>query len=111
MSSRDAYIQSKLEKVPGPQRYILEALQVLGYKLIPLSGTDDDGDVNWIVQHKNPHSRSVQVKERNINSRWMLHVTLEDIYEVEKYAVDQMWGVVDIYRSLAQDDQSSVDVD
>jgi len=51
----------------------------------------------------------VQVKQKDINSRWMLHVTIEDIYEVEKYAVDQMWGVVDIYRSLAQDHTTTVD--
>lgn len=107
-NSRDAYIAHKLESVPGPQRYILEALQVLEYKLIPISA-DEDGDPSWIVMHKGAGARSVQVKQKDINSRWMLHVTIEDIYEVEKYAVDQMWGVVDIYRSLAQDHTTTVD--
>lgn len=108
-NSRDAYIAHKLESVPGPQRYILEALQTLGYKLIPISA-DEDNDPSWIVMHKGAGARSVQVKQKDINSRWMLHVTIEDIHEVEKYAVDQMWGVVDLYRSLALDDNRTADV-
>jgi hypothetical protein len=101
-SSRAQYVQRKLEAVPAQQREILEALQVLEYKLIPLSA-DEDGDASWIVQHESPYARATQVKQKAINRRWMLHVTLEDIPEVEKYAVDQMWGVVSNYRALAND--------
>lgn len=99
-NSKDEYVQRKLQAVSIVRREILEALQVLNYKLIPISA-DEDGDPAWIVMHKGAHARAVQVKEHNINRRWMLHVTVEDIDEVEKYATEQMWAVVDLYRSLA----------
>ena len=101
MSTQDEYVQRKLQAVSANRREILEALQVLNYRLVPI-GKDEDGDPAWIVMHNSPGSRSVQVKEHNIDRRWMLHVTLEDIHEVEKYAVDQMWAVVDLYRAMAE---------
>lgn len=96
-----AYLNSHIEKLyPVPQQ-VLRGLLTLGYRLIRTETTDaQDGDdpVSWIVIRKG--GRATVVQQKDINSTWMLHVTVEDIQEVEKYAIKEMWGVVELYRSL-----------
>lgn len=96
---RKAYIQRHIDVMPPVQRQVLEALLVFDYSLTPVKA-DADEPARWIVMHKRGRM-AYTVDEANINSRWMLHVVVEDIDEVEKYAVQQMWSVVDLYKSLA----------
>lgn len=76
---------------------VLEGLRALGYST---DETIDHGETAWIVRSSNPGSRSVLVQEDHITALWMLHVTAEDIPAIEKYAIDQMWGVVRMMEDL-----------
>lgn len=99
---RKAYVQRHIDRLPPVQRQVLEALLVFDYSLTPVKA-DADEPARWIVMHN--HGRmAYTVDEANINSRWMLHVVVEDIDEVEKYAVKAMWNIVDLYKSLAEDE-------
>lgn len=88
------------------QRDVIEGLEVLGYRVVRLHAAEE-GKYDWHVTY--PRCRSVQVAQEAITSTWMLHVTIDDIYSIEKYTLQQMWGVVDMHRSLKEYEETTKD--